>query len=230
MHFHMPKPVHGWRDFVGEVGIIVLGVMIALGAEQALEAWHWRGEVRDFKEAVDQELDSDVNVFRDRVDQTPCLLRRLDQLEKWGTAWETGGQPLLKTKIGRPSYLSPQTNVWASRTTDVVSHLSLKDRLAYAALYDSVSSYNINRAAEGAVWVQIQGFSHVRRLDDEEVARLRSLIDQARESNAFFVGNFGTFTKKAESLGLRARSDPDAMDWDHGFCNPLRWAGQEPSK
>ena len=34
MHFHLPKPLHGWREFLGEVGIIVIGVLIALGAEQ----------------------------------------------------------------------------------------------------------------------------------------------------------------------------------------------------
>ena len=30
MHIHLPKPLHGWRVFVGEVAIIVLGVLIAL--------------------------------------------------------------------------------------------------------------------------------------------------------------------------------------------------------
>lgn len=37
MHFHLPKPLHGWREFAGEVGIIVLGVLIALGAQQLVE-------------------------------------------------------------------------------------------------------------------------------------------------------------------------------------------------
>jgi len=32
MHFHLPKPLHGWREFAGEVGIIVIGVLIVLGA------------------------------------------------------------------------------------------------------------------------------------------------------------------------------------------------------
>ena len=39
MHFHLPKPLHGWRAFTGEVGIIVIGVLIALGAEQIVEDW-----------------------------------------------------------------------------------------------------------------------------------------------------------------------------------------------
>ena len=32
MDFHLPKPLHGWREFVGEVRTTVLGVLIALGA------------------------------------------------------------------------------------------------------------------------------------------------------------------------------------------------------
>lgn len=37
VHFHLPKPLHGWREFLGEEGIIVFGVLIALGAEQIVE-------------------------------------------------------------------------------------------------------------------------------------------------------------------------------------------------
>jgi len=47
MHIHLPKPVHGWREFVGEVGIIVIGILIALGAEQAVENLHRRSQVRE---------------------------------------------------------------------------------------------------------------------------------------------------------------------------------------
>ena len=35
MYVQLPKPLHGWRQFAGEVGIIVLGVLIALGAQAA---------------------------------------------------------------------------------------------------------------------------------------------------------------------------------------------------
>lgn len=46
MHFHLPKPQHGWREFIGEVGVIVLGVLIALSAEQIVETLHWRSQIR----------------------------------------------------------------------------------------------------------------------------------------------------------------------------------------
>ena len=57
MHFHLPKPLHGWREFFGEVGVIVLGVLIALGAEQVVEGFHWQHEVSSFRAAVRQEAD-----------------------------------------------------------------------------------------------------------------------------------------------------------------------------
>jgi hypothetical protein len=41
MHVHLPKALHGWRELLKEVGIIVLGVLIALSAEQAVESLHW---------------------------------------------------------------------------------------------------------------------------------------------------------------------------------------------
>ena len=34
MHLHMPKPLHGGREFIHEITIAVLGVLIALGANQ----------------------------------------------------------------------------------------------------------------------------------------------------------------------------------------------------
>jgi hypothetical protein len=43
-HLHVPKPLHGWREFVGEVGIIVLGVLIALATQQLVQRFHDREE------------------------------------------------------------------------------------------------------------------------------------------------------------------------------------------
>jgi type II secretory pathway pseudopilin PulG len=60
MHVHLPKPLHGWRAFVGEVGIIVLGVLIALGAEQLVEAVHWRQETQIAREALNAEASGNL--------------------------------------------------------------------------------------------------------------------------------------------------------------------------
>ncbi|MDE2485957.1 MAG: hypothetical protein KGO51_01030 [Alphaproteobacteria bacterium] len=56
MDIHKPKPVHGWREFLGEIGVIIIGVLIALGAEQAVAAAHHHEQVRDLRKALDQEV------------------------------------------------------------------------------------------------------------------------------------------------------------------------------
>ena len=56
MDVHIPTTPHSWRDLAKEVAIIVLGVLIALVAEQALE---WRSKVAAAEAAIRAELGSD---------------------------------------------------------------------------------------------------------------------------------------------------------------------------
>src|SRR3954471_20407124 len=81
MHFHLPKPLHGWREFAGEVGIIVMGVLIALGAEQVVETVHGKAEVAEFRGAVDNELSYDLGSYRQRLMLGPCVQARLAELD-----------------------------------------------------------------------------------------------------------------------------------------------------
>lgn len=63
MHFHLPKPLHGWRAFAGEVGIIVLGVLIALGAEQLVTIFHERSTSIDARNSVRSSSSGRVNLI-----------------------------------------------------------------------------------------------------------------------------------------------------------------------
>ncbi len=47
MHIHKPKALHGWREFLGEIGVIVCGVLIAIALDQTVEALHHRSEARE---------------------------------------------------------------------------------------------------------------------------------------------------------------------------------------
>src|SRR5689334_672839 len=82
MHFHLPKPLHGWRAFAGEVGIIVIGVLIALGADQAVERWQWRAQAEEARTALRNEIGQDnLPQAYARLALAPCLLGKLDQLD-----------------------------------------------------------------------------------------------------------------------------------------------------
>ena len=67
MHVHLPKPLHGWRAFVGEVGIIVIGVLIALSAEQLIEWVHWQAKVGGAETAIGRDLALQSDLASERV-------------------------------------------------------------------------------------------------------------------------------------------------------------------
>jgi len=69
MRFAIPSPINGWRIFWGEVGIIVLGVLIALGAQQVVEAFNWRKEVAGFRDSVREEMNLDLGTYPYRAKQ-----------------------------------------------------------------------------------------------------------------------------------------------------------------
>ena len=49
MDIHKPKPVHTWREFASEIIVIVIGISIALGAEQVVEGFRQRHQVEQDK-------------------------------------------------------------------------------------------------------------------------------------------------------------------------------------
>ena len=72
MEVHPPEhPIHTWRDFFIHIATIVVGLLIAIGLEQTVEAVHRHGELRETRESLRNELeenrkfyDNDVNFYR----------------------------------------------------------------------------------------------------------------------------------------------------------------------
>ena len=82
MHFHLPKPLHGWREFAGEIGIIVVGVLIALSAEQFAEFVHDRAQVRHGEEALSDNFGRFVTYTAELDAYAPCIAARSAQLRQ----------------------------------------------------------------------------------------------------------------------------------------------------
>ena len=76
MHVHLPKPLHGWREFAGEVGIIVLGVFIALSADALIERSSWRAKVR----LADANMRVEIERNRNNAAQYAILEQCADKL------------------------------------------------------------------------------------------------------------------------------------------------------
>src|SRR5690349_5165480 len=99
MRFHLPKPMHGWRGFIGEVGIIVVGVLIALAAEQFVQAREWRGRVAEARLALRQEIADAAGSAKERIEFQNCARGHLDEVQaKIMGSGATLDKPLLVTR------------------------------------------------------------------------------------------------------------------------------------
>ena len=72
MDIHRPKSLESWREFAKEVGVIVLGVCIALAGEQTVEWLHWRYEIAEARHALDQEVAANLGAIEKRRQEGPA--------------------------------------------------------------------------------------------------------------------------------------------------------------
>ena len=91
MRARLPKPLHGWRVFIGEVGVIVLGVVIALAAQQAAESLNERREAAETRNALTTEIEETLAILELRRLAQPCIDRRLKELRAIVNLWGRTG-------------------------------------------------------------------------------------------------------------------------------------------
>jgi hypothetical protein len=99
MHLHLPKPLHGWRQFVGEVGIIVIGVLIALGAQQLAEDWSDRQRVERAVAALREEFAADDLSYISYEVAAPCVYAQIDSIERKLASGSTAPLPLYRDQV-----------------------------------------------------------------------------------------------------------------------------------
>ena len=191
MHFHFPKPLHGWREFVGEVGIIVLGVLIALSAEQVVETIHDRYLAREALHHIRAELAYDSAFAAERVALGDCMRASFTDLrqrlvasgDNWpglegkpvaGAPRQPGSLFATTPPISSPHRLWP-VSAWASATTNGTLNGAGSRFFNYAALYAMVGWLDRLQDHEIADYSKLMPFDVPAKLDPS--ARLQLLQD-----------------------------------------------------
>lgn len=72
----------GWRAFWSELVIVVLGVVIALAANEAAETWNWHGQVRDGQVRLQRDVDSAFFWLAEHYVTEPCVDAQIDALSR----------------------------------------------------------------------------------------------------------------------------------------------------
>ena len=205
MHFHLPKPLHGWREFVGEVGIIVIGVLIALSAEQVVENLHDHASARAAQENIRAEIQSDVSALASRKANEPCVTRRLDDIAaalaeptvlKSGPVW-----------VGHPLYATMREDQFHSAEQSGHANLLPSDEQArYSQIYAYFALYRDAQAAEIRSWADLRVLEQHPPITAVSDWQLRSALQQARTARWTMEVVADLATDAARKLGIRPRT------------------------
>ena len=201
MRIALPSPLRGWRSFAGEVGIVVLGVLIALGAGEFAQTREWRGRVTQARAALNHEIILNLVEAQFRIDTGRCANLRMDELQL--LVMDAGPdlkKPLLITRY-HTEIASWSQNVWRTLiASGVISHMPMDEMLAYAELYetialireemvseqDSISDLSVLSILRGPFGVDtrnqlLKASARARRYNNTIVRDSRYLIDEARK-------------------------------------------------
>jgi hypothetical protein len=209
MHIHLPKPLHGWREFLGEVGIIVVGILIALTAEQVVEAVHWHHVVEADSEALNDDVEDMWKGLSFRVVIQPCIDRKLGEI---GTilARHDAGRPLdIVAPIGRPSNWIASTATLQLATADgAISHMPLARKRAYFDAYGSYNTFQPLATEERDSWRVLQGLGNPAVLSEADWRDIRRAYNDAVDSNLGMktnlrFGNEGQWLQPYAQFGKR---------------------------
>lgn len=217
----IPKPPQGWRALAWEVGVVFLGIVLALTADQLVDRAYWKQQIGDFRKALAVEIGTTLGTYGYRQRQDDCASRRLAELEQWWKQWQDGEGKPLDRPIGLPLSLATPTSVWTSRTADITGELSLHDRLIYARIYDEIANNNTHRLMERDAWLQLASYEGAKDIDQQNLIRIRGLLNQAKQRQAWFNINSERVGRYAAELGITPIFDPTWVRPDRAICTSL---------
>jgi hypothetical protein len=207
MHVHLPKPLHGWRAFVGEVGIIVLGVLIALGFEQLVQNIGEHRARQQARESIRQELADDFARFRKRAEVQPCIDKRLNEIASVLQAAERPGYAAPHW-IGRPQLWEAESNRWeAAGQAGRTSLFSPEEQSVVSAVYEDILPVDQQERQEQIAWAHLRSLEDDPHPSSELLAALKLALEDARLQNWLIQINIDQARLAANALRLPKSRD-----------------------
>ena len=206
MDIHKPKPWQGLPEFAKEIGSIVIGVLIALGAEQGVEWLHWRQQVVETRETIHAELGRDLGVLEVLRLQDPCADQRLLLLDAWADGRAQVASRNLAAVENRIVIPSLRFTAWeVAKSGAVATHMPISDRLLYGDLYDRLATQTANLLSEKDAWRELSRYAGKVDLSPDEARRLKEDLGMIRSSAAARRYNLPDFEQRIEALGIKPK-------------------------
>jgi len=213
MHIHLPKPLHGWRAFAGEVGIIVIGVLIALGAEQLVQKAHQQQEGVQAERAIRSEIGLNLGRLESRRRIHGCVTARIQEIQKLLDGTRSNPNFVTPGWIGRPQYWTFLNSRWDAESQAGRAALVDADRLSqYGVMYNHMQNLLNEMDAEQTDWAKLRALEHVDRLNSSDALQMNFTLQDARYRNWRLALVTDQLFDMAKALALHSLPNTTASD------------------
>lgn len=203
MHIHKPKPLHGLSEFLGEIGVIVCGVLIAIALDQAVEALRHHGEAREMIRKLREEsienrkvINFDLGVCRQRIadaDKDIALV---------GGALRAGRLPAAPDVLASTTMFHPADSAWItmrdSALLPIMPKLTVDNYWKLDTTAEAVQVRNQTQADSGGRLSALIQAAHQRPMDQALANDLLLRLNEFRQDEQSYCTVLGYFHDENE--------------------------------
>lgn len=205
MDIHLPKPIHGWRALIGEVGIIVLGVLIALGFGQLAETIHEDTIASQARDAVRAEVRENLWWLEYRGQREPCIRQRLAQLDDLLARARRGEPTPLVHRIGTLPHAKITTLRWqANAQAGRASLFSGDEQRMLGNMYYTTDEFTQSQSQEEITWSKMRFIQGLQQFTPADIHDLSIFLAEAHYQNWIILLSIHRAHQWADRLGLTA--------------------------
>lgn len=220
MRLSLPKPLRGWRAFAGEVGIIVLGVLIALAAQETVEDLRKNEDAREARALIREELATYMGRLESRWEVRGCVTNRLGEIQTLLDKVAEGGPIDRPAWVGRPQFWTLLTARWDAASQAGRAALIPPSELAeYGTMYDWMANTYDSMLIEQGDWARLRTLEHLDVLTPQIAFELNATLQDARYRAWRINGQIESLREIADRVDLPVRRN--TIVGTRGACLPM---------
>ena len=215
-HLHVPKPIHGWKQFFNEVAVIAVGIAIALGGEELVTAWNEHRHADKSFEAIKDEVEVNLGRMQSRIATADCIDRRLDEIAAYVEHPEGKTRP---TWVGRPQVWAMQSSaVNAARSYGSLIVFPRENQMAISTIYSTMEQFADVEQEEQWAWAELRSITEDRELTDSDKASLRQALQRARYASWLMRTTAEQAIQEARAIDVKPAS---VGEGSQSVCVPM---------
>jgi hypothetical protein len=157
MQMRLAKPLRGWRSFLEEYAIVVLGVLTALALGELVQSVHDRRLAREAHDAIVQELQTDLDRVGYRARQQSCNIKRLEEIQELLARWRDDSAFPAGLRVGFPGDVGLVDQRWqANLASGRFSEQSPDQQADQASIYTLIHVIDMVENREIQHWSQLR--------------------------------------------------------------------------